>query len=201
MKTITIGRGPDNNITLNDAKTSRRHALLRCYPMGKMEIVDLSQNGTFINGIRIPSNKPCPLTRKDIVIFAHAETLDWNEVTNPYKYIKYTIMLCTTCIIVLCLGAGITAFLNSKRVNIEDAPEFVGPSAPTGSNKLGTDSIPKEKRKKEIIIPQKQKIKKENQTDSTQQKIQNNEQNKTKDHLAPNKEEEREREREMDVIG
>lgn len=200
MKTITIGRGPENMVTLNDIKTSRRHALLRCHPTGKLEIVDLSQNGTFVNGMRIPSNKPYPLTRKDIVIFAHAETLDWNEVPNPYKYIKYATILLTTCIIVLCLGTGITAYLNSQRGSIEDTPEFVGPSDPTSVNKSETDSIlPQKKRKKEITIPQKPKIRKESKTDSVQQKSSDNEQDIQKNNPAHNKEQKKE-EREMDVI-
>lgn len=104
MKTITIGRGPENMVTLSDPKISRRHAILRCYPSGKMEIVDLSQNGTFVNGIRIAGNKPFPVSRKDIIDIAHVEKLEWNAIPNPYRAIKISVISTIACIVIICLS-------------------------------------------------------------------------------------------------
>lgn len=160
MKTITIGRGPENMVTLNDAKTSRRHALLRCHSTGKMEIVDLSQNGTFVNGMKIPSNKPYPISRKDIVVFAHAETLNWDEVPNPYRIIKISALVLLLCIILLCAGIGLYSYIDSRRPSIEEAPEFVEPSVSATGEKAQKETTQKTKEKKKLVFPTKNKSKK-----------------------------------------
>lgn len=50
---VTIGRGPDNNVVLNDLLVSRRHAMLR-RTGNQWELVDNnSANGTYVNGNRI----------------------------------------------------------------------------------------------------------------------------------------------------
>lgn len=50
---VTIGRDPGSAIVLDDLMTSRHHAELRPTAAG-YEIVDLgSQNGTFVNGVRV----------------------------------------------------------------------------------------------------------------------------------------------------
>ncbi|KAA1244412.1 FHA domain-containing protein [Mycobacterium simiae] len=50
---VTIGRGPDNNVVLNDLLVSRRHAMLR-RTGSQWELVDNnSANGTYVNGNRI----------------------------------------------------------------------------------------------------------------------------------------------------
>ncbi|CAM4226111.1 ABC transporter ATP-binding/permease protein [Mycobacterium basiliense] len=50
---VTIGRGADNNIVLNDLLVSRRHAVLR-RSGNQWELVDNnSANGTYVNGNRI----------------------------------------------------------------------------------------------------------------------------------------------------
>ena len=73
MKVITIGRGEDNQIVLEDNQDliSRQHATLRIHETGKMEIVSTGSNGTFVNGFRIKSNVPYKVTRKDVISFAH----------------------------------------------------------------------------------------------------------------------------------
>ena len=50
-KIITIGRGEEADIHIDDELVSRRHATIKFLPLGKMEIRDLSKNGTFVNGI------------------------------------------------------------------------------------------------------------------------------------------------------
>jgi ABC-type multidrug transport system ATPase subunit/pSer/pThr/pTyr-binding forkhead associated (FHA) protein len=51
---IGIGRGPGNEIALDDPLVSRRHAELRRLPDGRWQLTDLgSFNGTFVNGRQI----------------------------------------------------------------------------------------------------------------------------------------------------
>lgn len=94
MKVYSIGREAGCNIVINDATDviSRRHAVLNVSPTGKMTIVDLSYNGTYVNGIRISKNVPVPVTRKDNISFAHIARLDWNLVPNSNIVMKYSII-------------------------------------------------------------------------------------------------------------
>ena len=95
MKVISIGRGEDCNIVLSDNVISRRHAILKIHATGKMELIDMGQNGTFVNGIKLTPNVPYPVTRKDIVSFAHVKQLDWSLIPNTtliYRYIALGII-------------------------------------------------------------------------------------------------------------
>lgn len=98
-KTITIGRGNDCHIILSDERTSRRHCLLTIYPTGTMTIKDLSQNGTYVNGIKIPRNANFKVKRDDVVTFAQAEKLNWQAVDDPYKSVRLSIIGCIGLII------------------------------------------------------------------------------------------------------
>ena len=104
MKVYTIGRSADCAIVFDDPMISRRHALLKVYPLGKMELVDLSQNGTFVNGVKLKSNIPFPITRKDVVNLAQVKVLDWSQVPNPAKKIKIAIASAVV-LLVLVIGA------------------------------------------------------------------------------------------------
>ena len=53
MREITIGRGQDNDITINDASVSRHHATIIQSSSGIVINDNGSSNGTFINGNRI----------------------------------------------------------------------------------------------------------------------------------------------------
>jgi len=94
MKTITIGRGDGANIIIDNEMISRRHAILKISTFGKMEIVDMGRNGTFVNGIRLRPNVPFPVTRKDVVRFADQDSpfkLDWSLVPDNSKIYKIAI--------------------------------------------------------------------------------------------------------------
>lgn len=88
MKTISIGRGESCNIIVDDEMMSRSHAIIRIPTFGKMEVVDMSKNGTYVNGVRIRPNVPVPVTRKDVVNFAEVYQLDWSTIPDPLKYYK-----------------------------------------------------------------------------------------------------------------
>ena len=55
---LTIGRTPDNDVTLADTLVSRHHAEVRLEPQGAT-ITDLrSSNGSFVDGVRLPPDQP-----------------------------------------------------------------------------------------------------------------------------------------------
>ena len=92
MKVYSIGRETGCDILINDNTDviSRRHAVLNVSPTGKMTIVDQSQNGTYVNGIRISRNVPVPVTRKDNISFAHVARLDWGQVPSQHSaFVRY----------------------------------------------------------------------------------------------------------------
>lgn len=93
MKIIKIGRDPQCDIYYNDEQISRHHAFLKIHTFGKIEIVDNSANGTFVNQARISSGVPYPLSRKNIVTFGNTKQLDWDDVPNPFRTIKIILFL------------------------------------------------------------------------------------------------------------
>ncbi|WP_310717977.1 ABC transporter ATP-binding protein/permease [Streptomyces lydicus] len=69
-RTTRIGRGPDNDLVIDDLSVSRRHAELRAGAEG-FEIVDLgSHNGTYLNGQPVADR--APLIPGDIVGIGHS---------------------------------------------------------------------------------------------------------------------------------
>lgn len=101
MKTITIGRGDGCNIYIDDESMSRRHAIIKIPTFGEMEIVDMSKNGTSVNGIRLRPNVPFPVSRKDVVTFADVAQLDWAKVPDPLKYYKLGALIVGGLIVLL----------------------------------------------------------------------------------------------------
>lgn len=103
MKSYSIGREETCNIRLYDTSNmvSRRHATLNVNG-NKMTITDHSSNGTYINGIRITSGTPVPVTRKDVVSFAQTCELDWKQIPNPAKKIWISVVLA-----LLVIGSGL----------------------------------------------------------------------------------------------
>lgn len=66
---VTIGRSPDNDITIDDLLVSRKHAVLTRDLARGFELVDLgSHNGTFVNGQRIQRVR---LNEGDVVTIGH----------------------------------------------------------------------------------------------------------------------------------
>ncbi len=134
MKTITIGRGDGCQIFIDDDLISRRHAILKISTFGKMEIVDMGKNGTFVNGIRLRPNVPVPVKRKDVVSFANVSQLDWKQVPNPGIYYKIGAIVLG---VLLLLLVGLIVYRN-----VIDTPkpkpatnyEYYEESVPTTSN-------------------------------------------------------------------
>ncbi|MFA5328111.1 MAG: FHA domain-containing protein [Prolixibacteraceae bacterium] len=93
-KLYSIGTHLTNRILINDGSNmvSRYHATLKIAPNGKMTISDHSANGTFVNGSRISPNQDVQVKRRDKILFANTQPLDWNKIpnskTNPWLIIS-----------------------------------------------------------------------------------------------------------------
>lgn len=105
MKIYTIGRDPACDIVYGDITISRQHAVLRVYNTGKMEIIDTSNNGTYINNIRISKNVAVPLRRKDKVLFAKTKLLDWTLIADPLMWIKKGVGAFVGLLVVVCVAS------------------------------------------------------------------------------------------------
>lgn len=115
MKIYSIGRDINCNIVIDDNTDviSRRHATLNVSSSGKMTIVDQSHNGTYVNGIRIASNVPVPVTRKDNVSFAHVARLDWNMVPKPFSPLLWAAVAIGAIALLVALFFCIKALVGS----------------------------------------------------------------------------------------
>ena len=157
MKVYSIGREMGCDIVINDNSDviSRRHATLNVAPSGKMTIVDLSHNGTYVNGIRIAQNVPVPVTRKDNVSFAHVARLDWNLIPNTSATImKWGIIGIVALLVILGAVWGFSSLSKG------DTPANEQPIP------VAVDSTALKKEKEKIEKEEKQK------NDSTQKHVQ-----------------------------
>ena len=104
MKALSIGRDQNCDIVINDNTDviSRRHAILNISSSGKITLVDQSRNGTYVNGIRITPNVPVPVSRKDIISFAHVAKLDWNAVPASNTGMRFAAMGAIAVLIIIC---------------------------------------------------------------------------------------------------
>ena len=159
MRTLSIGRGEGCDIFIDDYRISRRHALLKIYPFGKMEIVDLGQNGTWVNGVKLRPNVPFPVKRRDVINFAEASRLNWNHVPNPLKPYKIgaAIMgIVVAIVIVIFTVLKVFSCLSSSNTNqIEPIVEESG-----NNSVLIKDSVSAGKGN-EITVPSQQTKKKD----------------------------------------
>lgn len=182
MKAISIGRDQGCDIVIQDNTDviSRRHATLNISPSGKMTIVDQSRNGTYVNGIRISSNVPVPVTRKDIVSFAHVAKLDWNTVPAENGFMRYLIYIIIIAIVIVC---GIFAY---QHFNNEESP------TPSMSQQTAVqDSIKEkeaEKAKQDSLNAKKQEQEKKAKTDSIVDKKKSSGKKKTEKPKESNQE-------------
>lgn len=118
MKSYTIGREENSNIIISDPSkmVSRHHATLTVNGT-KMTIMDHSSNGTFINGIKISSNTPVPVTRKDVVSFANIYDLDWNRIPNPANKI---VAICCSAFIAIAAIVAATYYVVQHKEDVQD---------------------------------------------------------------------------------
>ena len=85
-----IGRNPlTNTIILNHNSISKEHAIIEFNSKGQGYISDLfSSNGTFVNGVKIPSNQKVLLNEGDILKFGK-EQIVFKFITNKFSSLNY----------------------------------------------------------------------------------------------------------------
>ncbi len=91
-ETLTIGRGPENDLTLDSPAVSRHHASL-AFQEGRWYVEDRgSYNGTFLNGTRVQPGTPLPLRHADRVeiggealLFSWPAQLQDPDTTEPLE--------------------------------------------------------------------------------------------------------------------
>ena len=145
MKSLSIGRDKECDIVLTDHSDviSRRHAVLNIYPSGKMAIIDYGRNGTYVNGVKITSDVQVPVTRKDIISFAHVRQLDWEQIPKANTWMKYLIFSLLAIIIAAGAYFSIDHFLNDSGKQIS-SPDTVCDSIktePVKTDTVKTDTV------------------------------------------------------------
>lgn len=152
MKTMTIGRGEGCDILIDDYRISRRHALLKIYPFGKMEIVNLGQNGTWVNGVKLRPNVPFPVKRGDVVNFAETSLLNWKQIPNPLKLIKIlsSVIIGMILAIILILVLWNTFYDFSTTNSYDNEDNEIVSSESQNKNVITNDSVRVETEDKNI---------------------------------------------------
>ncbi len=157
MKIINIGRDEDANIVIDNTLISRRHATIRLLPFGKMEIKDLSKNGTFVNGVRIGPDKYVPVKRKDVVSFAKVAQLDWKEVPDNMRTVRLTAFIIIGILAILAVVAVVTRIDWSGKGAIQEIEmPYEGSPAPDDDkteNKEKTEESANDSKVKDATIP------------------------------------------------
>ncbi|MDE5734889.1 MAG: FHA domain-containing protein [Duncaniella sp.] len=128
MKKVVIGRGHDCDIVIEDTTdvVSRRQAAIAFDIFGRMTIYDLSTNGTFVNGIRVPKPAGVPLRRTDTVNFGTVCEFDLGRVRDPYRGLR--VLLCSLLALIV-IGLGVLAFYATRPASPAATAEPV-PAAP-----------------------------------------------------------------------
>lgn len=115
MKVITIGRGQDNDIVINDPLISRNHLQLIQKDDGTVSVVDLnSSNGTYVNGHKITGEHI--LSKNDTVLIGRT-TLQWQKyVTTSRNSIKKKILISLSILIAAgAITTGIVLLCKDKK--------------------------------------------------------------------------------------
>lgn len=116
-KIYTIGRDEECDIIIQDNTDviSRLHATLRVESNDKLFLIDQSRNGTYVNGMKMSSNVEIPVTRKDVISFAHIHELDWSQVPKQKKNFVKPLLITLACIAIIAgIIAGVVLMLGSK---------------------------------------------------------------------------------------
>lgn len=144
MKAYSIGRDESCDIVIDDNESlvSRKHALLKVFLTGKMELVDMSSNGTFVNGHAIARNKPYPVTRKDVITFARVKQLDWKLVPD---YRKRIILCAAALLLAIVVILAVTLWTGSKPNARENTT--IGSPMPSVPEKTGSRDSTTKKQK------------------------------------------------------
>ena len=125
-KIYTIGRDEGCDIVIPDSTDviSRLHATIRVESNDKIFIIDQSRNGTYVNGMKMSSNVEIPVSRKDVVSFAHIYNLDWSMVPKHKGNTIKTVLIILVSLI-LITGIAYTIIRNLNNQESVDTPSDV----------------------------------------------------------------------------
>ena len=123
-KIYTIGRDEDCDIVIPDNTDviSRLHATIRIESNDKIYLIDQSRNGTYVNGMKMSSNVEIPVSRKDVISFAHIYNLDWTLIPKQKVNILKISLIILACITVIT-GIALAVISNMKEKENEVQPE------------------------------------------------------------------------------
>lgn len=126
---LTIGRDYSCDIHIDDNTdiVSRHHAVVEVGRFGKYYVTDQSRNGTYVNGMRIPSQQKYEITRGDEVSLAHTALLDWGLVPKDNTLMYIFIGIVSTLLIVAAVVLGVSYF-DGKSSYSESNTEWIGGS-------------------------------------------------------------------------
>ena len=116
-KIYTIGRDEGCDIVIPDSTDviSRLHATIRVEANDKIFITDQSRNGTYVNGMKMSSNVEIPVSRKDVVSFAHIYNLDWSLVPkHKGNTIKTIFIILGSLIVMTGIAYAIISYSNNQ---------------------------------------------------------------------------------------
>ena len=140
MKTLyIIGRESNSDIILWNEESSRCHAQIRIDQKGKLWLMDMSTNGTFLNGMRISPNYEVEVSRKDEILFAGVEPLDWSRIPKQKNKLLWIIL--PISIVVLVAIAVVLYCVLIPNGNTESECE-VAPIATEAPKQSEVDTIP-----------------------------------------------------------
>lgn len=147
-KVYTIGRDPQSDIVINDSTdvVSRLHATIRIEGT-KMFLIDQSQNGTYVNGMRMSANEEIPVTREDSISFANVAELDWSLLPDPKKaQMKSIGIVIAALFAIIAIVVCVLLFNKEKgKAPSEDSPTPVPTDTTTiindDTNKVESDSV------------------------------------------------------------
>ena len=151
-KIYTIGRDPQSDIVINDNTdvVSRLHATIRIEG-SKMFLIDQSQNGTYVNGMRMSANEEIPVSREDTISFANVAELDWTLLPDPKKAQMRTIGIVVAALIAIAaIVFGVLYFMDDKDKTTKEEPNTtITTDSTTASNDeeentVESDTIPVE---------------------------------------------------------
>lgn len=173
MKTIySIGRDPGCDIYLSDDKNliSRNHAILKVGKGGKYFIIDQSLNGTYINGIKVSQGVQIPVTRKDVISFAHAAELDWSQIPKSGRRSLFIILISVATVVALgVMGYSGYLFIKPDRgtiVNPLSLPITADEEEPSDSDTVTVRDVPVEQK----TTPKPNKVVKKDSADDAEKK-------------------------------
>lgn len=77
MRTIRIGRGPNNDVVINDGVVSTSHAVIVVSDFGEVSIEDLnSMNGTYVDGKRVSK----AVLKSTSTVHLGNHSIDWKQI-------------------------------------------------------------------------------------------------------------------------